>query len=195
MITRNLEKAKKAYSKGDIKASIDAHNQKSASEHHSNEGQYLKSAVYGGLDGTITTFAVVAGVAVASLNAGVVLILGFANLIGDGISMAIGDFLSTKSENEYHKAERQREAWEAEHYPDGEKKEMVELYAGKGIKQKDAKQMVDCMCKYKDAWVDIMMVEELGIVESKESPLKNAVVTFISFCVFGLIPLIAYLFA
>ena len=78
--------------------------------------------MYGGLDGIITTFAVVAGVAGASLSSGVVLILGFANLIADGLSMAIGDYLSTKAENEYNKAERAREKWEVENYPEGEKK-------------------------------------------------------------------------
>ena len=88
--------------------------------------------MYGGLDGIITTFAVVAGVAGASLSAGVVLILGFANLIADGISMAIGDYLSSKSEREYEAAERKREAWEVEHYPEGEKKELVELYEAQG---------------------------------------------------------------
>lgn len=64
-------------------------------------GKYIKSLVYGGLDGIITTFAVVSGVAGASLAVRVVIILGFANLLADGISMAVGDYLSTKSENEY----------------------------------------------------------------------------------------------
>lgn len=59
-----------------------------------------RAAVYGGLDGIVTTFAVVA-VAGAKLGPSIVLILGFANLIADGLSMAIGDYLSTKSEQEY----------------------------------------------------------------------------------------------
>jgi VIT1/CCC1 family predicted Fe2+/Mn2+ transporter len=194
MLTRNLERAREAFSKNDRKASIKAHKQKSH-EHHSKQGQYLKSAVYGGLDGTITTFSVVAGVAGASLSTGIVLIMGFANLIGDGISMAIGDYLSTKSEKEYRAAERKREAWEVENYPAGEKKEMREIYAGKGIKKNDTKKMVDAMSKYKEAWVDIMMVEELGLIESKENPVKNASVTFVSFALFGFIPLLAYVLA
>ena len=67
----------------------------------SREGKHIKSLVYGGLDGIITTFAVVSGVTGASLAMRVVIILGFANLLADGISMAVGDYLSTKSENEY----------------------------------------------------------------------------------------------
>jgi VIT1/CCC1 family predicted Fe2+/Mn2+ transporter len=109
--------------------------------------------------------------------------------------MAIGDFLSTKSENEYHRAEREREAWEVENYPAGEKKELVELYTDKGMTKTDAETIVSLVSKYKNAWIDIMMVEELGIIESTESPLKNAVVTFISFAVFGLIPILAYVLA
>jgi VIT1/CCC1 family predicted Fe2+/Mn2+ transporter len=199
-LTRSLDKAREAYKTKDKSASIAAHNQKSsekqfAPEEHKTSGQYIKSAIYGGMDGTITTFAVVAGVAGASLNAGVVLILGFANLIADGLSMAIGDYISTKSEREYQAAERERELWEARNYPDGEKKELVEIYMDKGLPEKDAKKIVDTVSKHEKAWIDIMMVEELGIVEAEESPLKNAFVTFFSFLIFGFIPVLAYVLA
>lgn len=195
MLTRSLEKAKDAWKNKNAEASKKAHQQRAPEQHQQAQGQYIKSAVYGGLDGIITTFAVVAGVAGASLSAGVVLILGFANLIADGISMAIGDFLSTKAEKEYARTERKRESWEVENYPEGEMKEMIELYMDKGITEKDARQMVNILSKHKKAWVDVMMVEELGIVESDESPLKNALVTFGSFSVFGFIPLFAYVLA
>ena len=108
MITRDLGAAKRAYADGDVEKSRQAH-ASPAEQHQTGQGRYVKSVVYGGLDGIVTTFAVVAGVAGASLSAGVVLILGFANLIADGLSMAIGDYLSTKAENEYAAAERQRE--------------------------------------------------------------------------------------
>lgn len=200
MITRSLEKAKEAFRNRDVRASIAAHSPAprpadAAERHTQAQGRYLKSAVYGGLDGIITTFAVVAGVAGAALSAGVVLILGFANLIADGISMAIGDYLSSKSEREYQTAERTREAWEVEHYPEGEKKELVEIYTAKGIPAQDAEAMVSILAKNPKAWVDIMMVEELGIVGSDESPLANAAATFLSFGVFGFIPLLTYVVA
>jgi VIT1/CCC1 family predicted Fe2+/Mn2+ transporter len=60
--------------------------------------EYLSQFVYGGIDGTVTTFAVVAGATGAQLSAGVVIILGFANLIADGFSMGVGSYLSSKSE-------------------------------------------------------------------------------------------------
>ncbi len=88
-----------------------------------------------------------AGVAGASLSAGVVLIMGFANLFADGLSMAIGDYLSTKAEDEYEAAERRREEWEVEHYPAGEKREMVELYVERGMEEKDAETIVEIISK------------------------------------------------
>jgi VIT1/CCC1 family predicted Fe2+/Mn2+ transporter len=193
MITRNLEKAKMAFLKKDAEASRAAHMNSSPEEHMHQKGQYIKSIVYGGLDGIITTFAVVAGVAGASLSPAIVLILGFANLVADGISMAVGDYLSTKAEKEYEQAERKREQWEVEHYPEGEVKEMVELYMEKGFSKNDAELVTSVFSKNKKAWVDIMMVEELGIVETDESPLKNALATFLSFAFFGFVPLIAYI--
>ncbi len=196
MLSRNLDKAKDAYKKKNVEETIEAHKgNKAPEEHNLEQGQYIKSLIYGGLDGIITTFAVVAGVAGASLSAGIVLILGFANLIADGLSMAIGDYLSTKAENEYKEIERERETWEVENYPEGEIQEMVEIYMHKGMTEEDAKSVMAIISKYKDAWVDIMMVEELGIIEDDESPLKNALVTFFSFAIFGFIPLVAYVFA
>ena len=193
MLSRNIDRAREAYKKGDAEAAKEAHDANGHQEpHNTGSGQYIGSAVYGGLDGIITTFAVVAGVAGAELTAGVVLILGFANLFADGISMAVGDFLSTRAENEYNRAEKDRERWEVEVYPEGEKQELVELYTAKGYEEEDARQMVELIAKNKEAWVDIMMKEELEILEDESSPIKNAGVTFLSFCFFGFIPLLAF---
>jgi vacuolar iron transporter family protein len=193
MLSRDLEKARKAYKGKDIEKMRKAHDETKSEPHKQEKGRYIKSLIYGGLDGIITTFAVVAGVAGASLSAGIVLILGFANLIADGLSMAIGDFLSTKAENEYNNAEYEREKWEVEHYPDGEKKELVEVYMDKGISEEDANTIVNIIAKDKKLWVDTMMVEELGIIQDDESPVKNALVTFFSFAIFGFIPLAIHL--
>jgi VIT1/CCC1 family predicted Fe2+/Mn2+ transporter len=59
---------------------------------------YLGDLVFGANDGTITTFAVVSGVAGASLDARIVLILGFANLVADGFSMGASNFLAIRSQ-------------------------------------------------------------------------------------------------
>src|SRR3989344_163467 len=196
MPKRDVKKARKAYKNKDIQAMMKAHSiEKPHVEYRSLEGKYIKSIVYGGLDGTVTTFAIVAGVAGASLTSGIVLVLGFANLAADGLSMAVGDYLGTKSEGEYRKAERKRELWEVRYNPKGEKQEMIEIYQEKGMSEADAKKTVETLSKYRGVWIDTMMHEELNILESDESPIKNAVATFFSFAIFGLIPLLAYVFS
>jgi len=203
MLTRRLDEARKAYQKNDTEASRAAHaasagstvvarNGSAAEDHRNAQGKYLKSVIYGGLDGTITTFAAVAGVAGANLSAGVVLIMGFANLIADGLSMSIGDYLSSKSEAEYQAAEREREAWEVKHFPEGEKQELREIYQARGMAAQDAAAVVDIIAKDEQAWIDIMMIEELGILPDDESPVKGAVATFASFGIFGFLPVLAY---
>ena len=114
--TRDVEASKKAHTSDRIKAA--------AEEHKTESGAYIGEAVYGALDGIVTTFAIVAGVEGAGLSSGIVLILGFANLIGDGLSMGVGSYLSTKSRREYEKSERKRELWEIENYPQGEREEI-----------------------------------------------------------------------
>ncbi len=161
---------------------------------HNPSGRYIKSFVYGGLDGIITTFAVVAGVAGASLSASVVLILGFANLAADGISMAFGDYLSTKAEKEYRSSEKKKEEVNLENFPRNIKKELIKIYLTQGFKKIDAEKLSSVVCKNKKACVDVMLAYEIGIAGRKE-PLKNAAITFSSFVLFGFIPLIAYVFA
>jgi vacuolar iron transporter family protein len=72
--------------------------------------RYLAEFVYGGIDGAVTTFAVVAGVVGASLSSAIVLILGFANLFADGFSMAVSNYLSEKSEKELIRRHRHKHA-------------------------------------------------------------------------------------
>jgi VIT1/CCC1 family predicted Fe2+/Mn2+ transporter len=69
-------------------------------ESRSLQQRFLPQFVYGGIDGIITTFAIVAGVVGAQLSATVILILGFANLLADGFSMAVSSYLSSESEYE-----------------------------------------------------------------------------------------------
>jgi hypothetical protein len=101
-----------------------------ASEEHGGVGsEYLKSVIFGGLDGIMTTFAVVASVQGSSLPIQVIIVAGFAKLLGDGLSMGLGDCISEQAEQTHIRGERSREAWEMEHFPEGEVSE-VERPAG-----------------------------------------------------------------
>ena len=89
----------------------------------------LGDFVYGATDGAVTTFAIVAGVIGASLEPAIVLILGFANLFADGFSMAVGNYLGTKSQREYIAKARRREEWEIDNLAEQEKQEIRDIYA------------------------------------------------------------------
>ena len=181
---KDLEATKQAHSPGKIKASSE--------QHRTGSGTYIGEAVYGALDGIVTSFAVVAGVAGAKLPSHVVLILGFANLIGDGLSMGVGSFLSTKSKREYQESERKRELWEIENYPDGEIEEIREIYRKKGFKGDNLEQAVKVITSDKDVWINTMMFEELGIVEESGHPFYNGLSTFLAFATAGFIPLLFF---
>lgn len=195
--SKRLEEARKAFQHGDAQASAHAHTHKAitqADEQHGGAGsQYLGEMVYGGLDGIITTFAVVSGVAGAELGTSVILILGLANLLADGFSMATGAYLSNKSEHEYYRKEWEREAWEVEHFPEGERAELQEVYRKRGYAEDEARQLVDIQSREPKRWVKAMMLDELGMMEDESNPLINGLVTFGSFVVAGAVPLLIYL--
>jgi len=110
--------------------------------------------------------------------------------------MAVEDYLSEKSERDYIESERKRELWEVENFPEAERKEIEEIYQEKGIKSEKLNQLVDIITSNKKLWIETMMKDELGLmVDNDISPLKSAVVTFLSFVLAGFMPLIAYVFA
>ena len=153
---------------------------------------YIGEFIYGGIDGSVTTFAVVAGAAGAQLESSIVIILGFANLIADGFAMSVGSYLSTKSERQKYEKHKQIEYWEVDNLPEKEREEIREIYAAKGFEGELLEQVVDKITEDKDRWVDVMMKEELEMAEESKSPFQMGLVTFISFIFMGFIPLIAY---
>jgi len=192
-----FEKLTKQEQESFIQQAVESHRSNQAHEkyHKVVSGSYLKDMVYGAIDGIVTTFAVVAGVAGAALELKVVLILGFANLIADGLSMAIGNFLGTRSENQFLARERMMEEWEVEHIPQEERKEIAAIYRGKGFGGESLDQVVAVITANKKVWVDEMMVHELGMApEATESPSKKGLATFIAFIIAGFLPIAPYAF-
>ena len=153
---------------------------------------YLGEFVYGGMDGAVTTFAVVAGAVGAGLDQAVIIILGFANLFADGFAMSVGSYLSAKSVIDNYDKHKRREYWEVEHTPESEKQEIREIYTAKGFKGELLERVVDQITADKDRWVDVMMKEELLMAEEKKSPFKIGLVTYLSFFAIGFIPLTIY---
>lgn len=193
---------RQAYRSSDIEASITAHKNKVGTLNTENHGgqaaEFLKSIVYGGLDGIITTFATVTSVAGADFSAAVIVVLGISHLFADGLSMGMGDAMSSQAEMDYNQSERRREKWEMDNNMEGEIEEMVELYMGKGLSREDSETIIHTLAKYEDAFLDHMMVEELGLMPPDDDPyaaIKAGVVTMIAFMLFGCVPLLPYLLA
>lgn len=124
----------------------------------------IQDFVYGATDGAVTTFAVVAGVIGAALSPSIVLILGFANLFADGFSMAIGNYLGSKSQREFIEKERKKEEWEIDNLVEQEKQEIKDIYMKKGFKAELLDEIVNVITSRRKVWIDTMMREELGLI-------------------------------
>jgi VIT1/CCC1 family predicted Fe2+/Mn2+ transporter len=154
---------------------------------------YLRDWIYGGIDGSVTTFAVVSGVAGAELSPWIILVLGFANLFADGFSMAASNFLGTKAELDDW---RRLEAIEYRHIdlaPEGEREEVRQIFQLKGFAGEDLQRMVDLVTSERQRWVHTMLTEEYGLPREVRSPWIAAISTFTAFVVCGLVPLMPYL--
>jgi len=155
---------------------------------------YLRDWIYGGIDGSVTTFAVVSGVAGAGLSPWIILVLGFANLFADGFSMAASNYLGTKAE---HEDLQRLEAVENRHIdmePEGEREEVRQIFQQKGFAGDDLRRIVQLITADRKRWVRTMLTEEYGLPHEVRSPWIAALSTFSSFFVCGLIPLLPYLF-
>lgn len=154
---------------------------------------YLRDWIYGGIDGSVTTFAVVSGVAGAELSPWIILVLGFANLFADGFSMAASNFLGTKAELDDW---RRLEAIENRHIeltPEGEREEVKQIFELKGFEGEDLRRVVDLVTSDRQRWIHTMLREEYGLPHEVRSPWIAATSTFTAFVVCGLVPLIPYL--
>ncbi|MBK1835516.1 VIT1/CCC1 transporter family protein [Roseibacillus ishigakijimensis] len=153
---------------------------------------FLKDSIYGAIDGAVTTFAIVSSVAGAGLPSGIVIIMGAANVLADGFSMAAGNFLGTRAENQAADRARREEEHEIEHHPEGEKEEIRQIFAAKGFHGETLEKIVTVITSDHDRWLETMLHEEHGISPSRPNAWKAALATFLAFLIIGIIPLLAY---
>lgn len=153
----------------------------------------LRDAVLGATDGCVTTFSVVAGAVGGGLDEGVVIILGFANLIADGFSMAASNYLGTAAANGELERARSEEARHIREVPEGEREEIRQIFASKGFTGALLERIVSVITKDKRLWVETMLTEELGLRQENAPPLRAALATFAAFCCAGMVPLGPYL--
>lgn len=161
--------------------------------------EYLKQIVYGGNDGIVTTFAVVAGFAgfgaenTAAVGGIAVLLFGLANLFADATAMGLGEFLSSRSETDVYRSTRVRELHEITTNPAFESAEAVEILSARGVSEDDARTIAATMVRNPEFMADFMMQYEIGMADPVDGgPAARGMMTFLSFILFGAAPLLPY---
>lgn len=168
---------------------------KDSSELHSKlVNPYLRDFLYGAMDGIVTTFAVVCGVAGAHLSSGVVVVLGLANLIGDGFSMGVSNFMGTRSEQKQRKRALRIERSHVKKFPRLEKDGIRKIFSQKGFQGDDLEKVVTVLTQDEGKWTEEILLEELGMSAGSNSAVRSALVTFLAFVLIGVLPLIPFLY-
>lgn len=157
------------------------------------QGTYLPDAIYGAIDGTVTTFAILAGAVGANLSARVIIILGVANLVADGFSMAAGNFTAARTAIERARHLRRIEEDHINSFPEGERSEIREIYRHKGFTGQSLESITKLVTSRREVWIDTMLVEEYGVAPDGRSPWKAAAATYVGFIVAGALPLLPFI--
>lgn len=157
-------------------------------------GGYLEDAVLGANDGIITTFAVVSGAEGGTLGVAVVLVLGFANLFADGVSMGASNLLAKRSKGDVVEKEKERLAWEIEHRPEEKRAELKSELAEQGVRRAERPKIVRDLTRHRWTWLLGLAALRSGLGEEAGSPWKHALATLAAFIITGTVPLLPYLF-
>ena len=155
---------------------------------------YLSDFIYGAIDGAVTTFAIVAGSAGADFDETVVIILGGANLIADGFSMAVSNFLGSRAERQQRERARREEERHIQLVPEGEREEIRQIFASKGFEGADLDRVVRVITADPKLWAETMMSEELGYGSTERSEIRAAAATLVAFIVVGFLPLVVFVY-
>ena len=154
---------------------------------------YLPAAILGGIDGCVTTIAVVASVAGAGLPGVVAFVLGAANLVADGFSMAVSNYQAVKSEGDARERLRHQEERHIDEFPEGERDEIRAIFEAKGFEGEALERVVDTITEDRQRWIDVMIQDEYGIPLHGPSPSIASLATFSVFLVVGALPLLPFL--
>ncbi len=153
----------------------------------------LRDAIYGAIDGAVTTFAIVAGVAGAGLSPLIVVVLGLANVVADGFSMAAANYSGSKAELDNIRRIREIEERHIRVNPKGEWLEAHEILSQMGLSGEVLDKATDAITRDRERWITLMLEGEYGLGGVDPHPFRAAVTTFVAFLIAGMIPLIPFL--
>jgi VIT1/CCC1 family predicted Fe2+/Mn2+ transporter len=160
-------------------------------EHRANRAGWLRAAVLGSNDGLVSTASLMIGIAAAN-KSDFLITAGLAGIAAGSMSMAVGEYVSVKSQNDIEKSDREIEIKQLEMDPEGEFDELVDIYIKRGLPQDLAKEVVAAMHNH-DA-LDAHLRDELGHFDhTRARPVQAGIASAIAFTAGGLIPLIGAL--
>jgi len=160
--------------------------------HRSDRTGWLRAAVLGANDGTISVASLVVGVAASGASKSSILLTGVAGLVAGAMSMAAGEYVSVKSQADTESADLAKEKRELETQPEAELEELTAIYIKRGLDRPLAKQVAEKMTSG-DA-LAAHLRDELGITETlRARPIQAALASAISFLAGALVPIAAML--
>ena len=155
----------------------------------------LKDMIYGGIDGAVTTFAIVAGVQGAGLSSTIIVALGIANIIADGFSMATSNYSGTKAELDDRHRIIQIEETHITTHPEGELEELRQILEFRGLSGEVLERATHQIAQGKDNWIALMLTDKYGLPRDEPHPMRAALATFGAFLIAGSIPLLPFTLA
>jgi VIT1/CCC1 family predicted Fe2+/Mn2+ transporter len=164
-------------------------------EHREVSGGWLRPTVFGMVDGLVSNFGLIAGVAAATSGARPVMIAGVAGLLSGAFSMGSGEYVSVRSQNESMQAEVEVERRELEHNPEAELAELTQIYIDRGVDPELAQLVAEQLSVDPTQALEIHAQEELGVdIHDLPNPWVASSSSFVSFSLGALLPLLPFLF-
>lgn len=120
------------------------------------------------------------------------IVLGGANLLADGFSMAVSNFLGSRAERQRRERVRREEQLHIRLVPEGERVEIRQIFAAKGFEGRELERVVEVVTADPELWAETMMSEELGFGSTQPNEFRAAFATLIAFLTVGFLPMMAF---